>query len=140
MYQIRPATRADAPLLEHLYWQFLTDADWIDAEAEEGSSFAQASLGESVYVCDGPERGIRGLISVWVPESFIHHLYVDRQFQRQGVGKALLESLRPWLPPPWRLKCGTANCQALQFYRAQGWKHVETAIGRRGPYHLLEYP
>lgn len=79
-----------------------------------------------------------GLVGVWEPESYIHHLYVDARFQRQGVGTALLDALEGGLPKPWRLKCVQANHQALAFYQASGFKAIEAGQGRHGAYVLME--
>jgi GNAT superfamily N-acetyltransferase len=79
-----------------------------------------------------------GLLSVWVPESFIHHVYVDPEFERQGVGTALLSSLETWLPLPWQLKCVIANTSARAFYATHGWIEVGSGNGDQGRYALLE--
>lgn len=79
-----------------------------------------------------------GLVGVWEPESFVHHLYVDVRFQRQGVGTVLLDALEGWLPKPWRLKCVQANHQALAFYHASGFRAIEAGQGRHGAYVLME--
>ena len=80
---------------------------------------------------------IIGMVSVYEADAFIHHLYVAASTHRQGVGTAMLDSLKPWLAYPWRLKCVCANTQALAFYAAHGWVVEEEGAGEEGPYFQL---
>ncbi|WDI41799.1 GNAT family N-acetyltransferase [Bremerella sp. P1] len=97
----------------------------------------KATNGERVYVAVSQEGYLVGTLTVWQPEAFIHFLFVDSQYQGQGIGTQLLESLAPWLPFPWKLKCLATNHRALEFYRRRGWKKLETGLDAQGTYFLL---
>ena len=79
--------------------------------------FERESEGELTFVAI--TGGIvRGYISIWEPEWFVHHLYVDPSASGAGIGRVLLE--HTWelaSPQPLRLKCQTANTNAISFYR-----------------------
>ena len=138
MLTVRQLEQSDAPAVQRLYERAVGRAVWLPAGARADANFARASQGESVFVCHGPQGRLVGLLSVYVPESFIHHVYVDPEFERQGVGTALLSSLETWLPLPWRLKCVIANASARAFYAGHGWIEVGSGDSDQGPYVLLE--
>ncbi|MEW4565570.1 GNAT family N-acetyltransferase [Bremerella sp. JC770] len=129
MVTIRAAQPSDAVELQALFEQLVSSPGNAD--------FAQTTKGERVYVAVSEAGLLVGAVTVWQPESFIHCLFVDRQFQGQGIGTQLLESLIPWLPFPWKLKCLATNQSALAFYRRHGWKKLETGLGEQGTYFLL---
>lgn len=137
--QVRRATEADWVDVTRIFTTVISSAQWLPEAARAETDFAAASEGEEIWVAERPEGGVCGFISVWRPQSFIHHLYVDPRFQRQGVGTALLASLADWLPEPWTLKCVAANSLALAFYSARGWKPIETGVSENGRYILLEH-
>src|ERR1700740_1090835 len=124
MFTVRQIEQSDAAAVQRLYERAVGGAVWLPVEVKADANFARVSQGESVFVCHGPEGRLVGLLSVYVPESFIHHVYVDPEFERQGVGTALLSSLETWLPLPWRLKCVIANTSARTFYAGHGWIEV----------------
>ena len=135
---VRQLEQSDAAAVQRLYERAVGRAVWLTAEVKADANFARASQGEAVFVCHCPEGRLVGLLSVWVPESFIHHVYVDPEFERQGVGTALLSSLETWLPLPWHLKCVIANTSARAFYATHGWIEVGSGNGDQGPFVLLE--
>ena len=83
---------------------------------------------------DEPE----GFISVWEPESFIHHLYVRSSSRGHGIGGALVDALSARIPRPWRLKCLRANSAATAFYLSRGWREVSSGTGDEGAFAVLE--
>ncbi len=92
-----------------------------------------------VFLAGDDDQVIVGFISVVGLESFIHHLYIDRGYQRMGVGRMLLESLRAWLPQPYHLKCLTANRPAREFYQGLGWTEGGWGSDDLGDYVLMKY-
>jgi GNAT superfamily N-acetyltransferase len=93
---VRQLEQSDAAGVQRLYERAVARAVWLPAGVKADANFARASRGEAVFVCHDPEGRLVGLLSVYVPESFIHHVYVDPEFERQGVGTALLSSLETW--------------------------------------------
>lgn len=77
---------------------------------------------------------LMGFISIWQPNLFIHHLYIARIHQGQGVGSALINEVRKRLGTPLQLKCGADNTRAQVFYESSGWKRGSVEIGPDGPY------
>ena len=68
------------------------------------------------------DQRIIGYISIWEPEWFIHHLYVDPLSHGNGVGTALISQLeRLAAPHSISLKCVSANKKAMGFYKALGF-------------------
>lgn len=112
---------------------------WLPPNADVDTNLKKTSSGETVVVCLAPNGDLAGFVSVYAPGAFIHHLYVADEFQNQGVGTQLLASLNDWLPKPWRLKCVTANRQALAFYEKTGWVKTETNTGSQGEYVVLRH-
>lgn len=136
---IRKCRSADYPAVEALFLRVRRELfSWHDASQYPPDDFYKQTAGEVVFVAEDAAGKIVGFVSVWEQDAFIHHLYVDPDYKRKGVGTALMNSLFSWLPFPYRLKCITRNRQALKFYRKLGWVEVERAIGEDGEYALLE--
>jgi len=138
MHTIRPAKTEDFDSLQQLFRETMTRADWVSERVKQGLNFAAVSERESIFVCETANQAVVGLISVWTPHSFIHHLYVDAEHRDQGIGKALLNSLETWLPRPWQLKCTVANTKAQSFYERLGWQQIDRGRGPQGEYFLLQ--
>ena len=137
MLTLRIATPIDSLSLQEIFSEAIANAQWLPLSARLKTDFRSVSEGEKVVVCCNFEEKILGFVSVYEPDSFIHHLYVASPNQREGAGKALLNSLRTWLPMPWHLKCATGNEKAWAFYVRQGWIEESYEEGPDGPYVLL---
>jgi GNAT superfamily N-acetyltransferase len=138
MHSVRRAELRDTESVHEIFSEAIENAEWLPPAARLNSDFATAAKGETVVVCCDREDKVLGFASVYEQDSFIHHLYVARHCQRQGVGAALLKSLEAWIPMPWHLKCVARNRNALAFYLAQGWAEESRALGPEGPYVLLK--
>ncbi|WP_342772732.1 GNAT family N-acetyltransferase [Afifella aestuarii] len=79
-----------------------------------------------------------GFVSVWEPGNFIHHLHVDPRETGRGIGRALLSALPGWEVARYRLKCVSANAEALAFYRARGFIEVGEGSSDGQGYLILE--
>ena len=142
MIHLRRATPDDAAALQELFQTSRAAATWLPEGARLQANFAAESEQETVLVAeltngDGT-TAIVGLLSVFEPERFVHHLYIRADHQRLGIGRALLAELRAFLPFPWRLKCPPANVAAIRFYQAAGWRPIATGDSSWGKYVLLE--
>ena len=89
--------------------------------------------------CPDRRAAVLPTVSVWVAESFVHHLYIAPELRGRGLGGDLLAALEPWLAQPWRLKCVRANRHALAFYAAHGWREVGSGEAEQGPFAILEW-
>ena len=125
---------ADTLALQRLIDEVYRNANWLPASANRSLDITLVTKGERTMVAVNRAGRIIGLLSVYEADAFIHHLYVAASTHRQGVGAALLGSLKPWLAYPWRLKCVCANTPALAFYAARGWVVEDEGEGEEGPY------
>lgn len=139
MITVRPATADDAPALQALYAQCVAQADWLPEPAKHDPVLADVSRGEAVRVAATPAGVVLGFVSVQLADPFVHHLYVHPDARGMSVGKALLASLRSWLPLPWHLKCVARNVEALRFYRHLGWEERASGESEHGAYLLLAF-
>lgn len=138
-FVVRPMFPADRSPLQEFFHHCRLQATWLPDAARFDADFAAESVGETVFVAVAGQGEILGLVSVSIADSFIHHLYVKTQAQRQGIGRALLAELEGLMPLPWRLKCPPQNEIALKFYKALGWWQAATGTSNWGDYLLLEF-
>src|SRR5690606_28058009 len=101
MHELREAVPEDAPALQRLYADIRGSAEWLPPAARRNADFARDSAGERVIVAVAPDGSIDGLISVWEPQAFVHHLYVRESARRRGLARALLEFLLIRMPRIW---------------------------------------
>lgn len=141
MIRIRRAEATDLPVLAEIFLTTRLQAfHWCDPSSFKLTDFVNQTKGEVIHLAeDAEDGGLLGFISVWLQESFVHHLYVIPGQQRIGTGTALLESLLPWLPLPYRLKCLEENHAALAFYRKHGWIEQGRGSDALGDYLVMEY-
>ena len=120
--RIRPALDADHPSLAELFLLARRDSfAWENVESFRLEDFAVQTEGELIHLAEDESGNLLGFISVWEPESFVHHLFIANGHRGQGIGRALLSDLQWRLSGPFRLKCVAANVDALAFYRRLGW-------------------
>lgn len=137
MPQVRLAAPEDVHQVMDIHRSMIEEADWLPPEERTVADFSKSIEGEQIFLYTDDEEEILGFISVWEAGSFIHHLYVRSTSQGRGVGIALLESLKIWLPKPWHLKCVAANTKAMRFYLARGFQQVSHHSDDNPPYVLL---
>lgn len=106
----------------------------------DASVLARETQGERMFVAEGDAARIAGFASLYEPQSFIHHLYVEPAFQRRGIGRALLLHAVGIAGGPASLKCQLRNAEALAFYRGLGWRDGETGEGEFGSWVLMRSP
>jgi ribosomal protein S18 acetylase RimI-like enzyme len=111
---------------------------WRPPDEFQLADFDVQTQGELLLVAEDGDGSPVGFISVWEPDNFIHHLYVEPAHQRRGTGGALLWALPNWTQTRYRLKCVRRNEAALAFYRALGFVEVGSGTGDDGEYLELE--
>lgn len=137
---LRPAMPRDTPALASLFLEVRRSTfTWRDASTFALEDFEAQTVAEDITIAENEHGELLGFVSVWEPESFIHHLFVATSAQGMGVGRRLLASLLPWLPLPHRLKCAEPNASALAFYRKLGWIEIARGESSDGCYRLLEW-
>ena len=89
--------------------------------------------GEATFLAKIDEK-IVAFISIWVPDNFIHHLFVKPKHHGAGLGSALIRYVEDRFGRPLHLKCGQSNIKAIAFYESQGWVAGSVEIGPDGAY------
>ena len=79
-----------------------------------------------------PQGRIVGFVAVYLPDAFVHHLFVDPIAQRCGIGGALLARALALTGGRASLKCLRDNHGALAFYRQAGWSEAEESADEWG--------
>lgn len=139
---IRPATDEDIPACADLVDRVQRVFFAWDAETVYGlDAFERRTAGEIVTLAWAGSE-IAGLISVFWPDNFVHHLYVDLPWQGCGVGRALLAAGLTNMAGATRLKCDIANLSAQRFYERLGWREVARSGSRPADWilYLRELP
>ena len=112
--------------------------DWVPPDRFTPDDFARDTVDEEIAVAELPsaagERRLLGFVSVFLPGRFVHHLYLDPDCRRRGVGRLLIRHALGLRAGPWRLKCVEANTPAMAFYRAEGWVEEGRGSDELGPY------
>ncbi|UZR95225.1 GNAT family N-acetyltransferase [Chondrinema litorale] len=136
---ISDAAPQDYAELEKLYLQVRQQTFfWLDKDALQQASFIADTKGELILKAQ-VQGEIVGFISVWQPDNFIHHLYIKSDFQRNGVGRALLQKAISILDGPVTLKCLQQNTSAVNFYLKNNWLKKSEGFSYEGMYILFEY-
>lgn len=79
-----------------------------------------------------------GFISIWMPNNFIHHLYIDVQHQGKNLGTELLKAAIQKTAFPITLKCLVSNKNAIAFYTKKGFLQKSRGNSSNGSYILFE--
>lgn len=118
---IREFHEADRPILRDIYLQSRTETfHWLDASGYTPEDFDRDTEGELILVAE-QDGVVVGFVAAWVPNNFIHHLYIRPGQARKGWGRQLLDACVARLQKPIRLKCLEKNETGVAFYLAQGW-------------------
>jgi len=96
--------------------------------------FKSISSNEEIQLATEGEEVI-GFVSIWPPERFVHHLYVQPDFQNKGVANTLIEAGIARYGLPLTLKSLVANTIACKFYEKNNWVILGTGYGSEGAYH-----
>ncbi|RTE10720.1 GNAT family N-acetyltransferase [Paenibacillus whitsoniae] len=137
---IREAHEGDYPELRKLYLESRCNAFvWDNIIEMTLEDFDKHTEDEFIIVAE--EAGIlMGFISLYLPDNFIHNLFVHPNCSGKGVGSRLLQAADDKMNKPMRLKCVSKNHKALTFYERNGWEKV-VEEGRPGEekYWVMEY-
>ena len=125
--------RRDQPRCQQIYTTVRAATFcWVSPKRFKESDFAPDIRGEQLLVAEHGLNGVVGFVGIWMPDNFIHHLYVLPEFHRIWIGRALLEAALKIIARPAKLKCQSANKNACQFYRHLGWREGEQGIDEIG--------
>ncbi|GAA3412548.1 GNAT family N-acetyltransferase [Paenibacillus hodogayensis] len=137
---IRAATEADFPELRTIYLESRRAYfHWADRDAMTIEEFDKHTVDELILLAEGENGQILGFASIYVPENFIHLLFVHPGFTGKGIGSQLLDASVAELNEPIRLKCVSANRQAMTFYENKGWKRLVEESENGETYWIMQY-
>jgi GNAT superfamily N-acetyltransferase len=94
---------------------------WRPETYFKAGDFTRFAADEEVWLAFFGQAAV-GTLSLFVPDLFIHSLYVDPDAQGMGIGSALVERVRAARGGPLTLKVDTRNHAAIAFYERTGWK------------------
>ncbi|MGM0168584.1 hypothetical protein IGI39_004339 [Enterococcus sp. AZ135] len=124
MIQIREMILQDKPRLQQLYLESRRATFyWDDPELMHIEDFDHDTEDERIFVAEA-QQTIIGFISLYVPDNFIHCLFVDDDYKGNGAGHRLLKEAKRQLQLPMTLKCLSRNKPALAFYEKEGWQKL----------------
>ncbi len=136
--EIDVAQPEDWPELERIYRETREACfRWLSRERIAEARLGRDSEGEVLYVARVGGR-VCGFVSVWAPDRFVHHLYVDLTARGNGAGSALLAFAARRHPGALRLKCVAQNDAAREFYLRRGWRVIDRGSAEDGDYLLME--
>jgi GNAT superfamily N-acetyltransferase len=135
---IRESRDSDLPHLRELFLnerrRTFTEQDLSEFELDD---FDKQTQGE--YILTALVNNIPvGFISIWMPNNFIHHLYVDVKHQGKNLGTELLKAAILKTSFPITLKCLTSNIKAVEFYGKKGFVEKSRGNSSNGTYILFE--
>ncbi|WP_420916505.1 GNAT family N-acetyltransferase [Paenibacillus thiaminolyticus] len=121
---IRAATERDYPDLRMIYLESRTRTfHWAETEKMNIDDFDRDTVDEYILLAE-EDNHILGFASLYLPDNFIHNLFVHPDFLGKGIGGMLLDASIAQMNPPVRLKCVSENHNAMKFYEKNGWKKV----------------
>ncbi|KPN13330.1 acetyltransferase [Bacillus australimaris] len=136
---IREASNKDYSKLRQIYLESRRQSfHWLNQEEIILQDFDQDTQEEQIFLAEENNQ-ILGFISLYVPDRFIHLLFVHPDAAGQGAGDLLLKHAVKVLGTPVTLKCVSENHKALSFYRKRGWKAVVEEGEPGAKYWVLTY-
>ena len=139
MIIVREAGAEDAQALRYLFLRARRETFvWQPENAFHLADFDVQTEGERLLVAEEEGVQLAGFISVWEPDNFIHHVYVEPTHFRRGIGRALLRALPGWPATRYRLKCLVVNKPALAFYGSCGFTETGAGTADDGDHLVLE--
>ncbi|MGG4345174.1 N-acetyltransferase family protein [Paenibacillus lautus] len=136
---IREASSADYPQLRQIYLESRRESfHWANADEMTLDDFDQDTSEEQILLADENAQ-VLGFASLYVPNRFIHNLFVHPAAAGKGIGDLLLKRAVAELGTPVTLKCVSENHKALRFYKKRGWKAVVEEGQSGAKYWVLVY-
>ncbi|MEN2413521.1 GNAT family N-acetyltransferase [Flavobacterium mesophilum] len=110
---------------------------WLDQSEFQLDDFEKLTHGELILTALIDDVPV-GFISIWMPNNFIHHLYVSHEHQGKNIGTELLKVAVKKTTFPLTLKCLEKNKKAVDFYSQKGFVEKEKGMSEHGTYILFE--
>ncbi|WP_409347328.1 GNAT family N-acetyltransferase [Paenibacillus sp. MBLB4367] len=137
--KIRVASEVDYPELRQIYLESRRKSfDWMSAKEMILEDFDTHTRGEYIILAE-EDTHIMGFASLYLPNDFIHNLFVHPDFLGKGIGSKLLNAAIEKMNKPLTLKCVSENKKAMSFYENNGWKKVVEQGGPGEKYWIMVY-
>jgi GNAT superfamily N-acetyltransferase len=137
---IRPYAPADLKACAGIFDRAWREGHPFAPRKIDASVLADEIVGETIFVAEDDDHTITGFVSIYAPDSFIHHLYVEPRLRNRGIGSALLRHAVAKVGGPATLKCQLGNQPALGFYRHLGWTEIVAGTNQYGAWVTLRSP
>lgn len=138
MVVVEEAKNVNLPLLRTIFLKerqrTFTEQNTSEFKLEDFDKQTQGEYILSALIDDIPV----GFISIWIPNNFIHHLYVDNAYQGKNIGTQLLKGTIQKTAFPITLKCLVSNTKAINFYLRKGFVEKSRGQSSNGTYILFE--
>ncbi|PFD37095.1 GNAT family N-acetyltransferase [Bacillus cereus] len=137
--KIRVANELDYPVLRNVYLQTRRKTFfWENTEEMILEDFDKHTMEEHIILAE-ENNHILGFASLYLPDNFIHNLFVHPDFLGKGVGGRLLNASIEKMNRPLKLKCVSKNQKAMKFYERNGWKKVVEEGNPNEKYWVMMY-
>jgi len=121
---IREASNSDYSQLRQIYLESRRKSfHWANAEEMALNDFDRDTVEEHILLAEENSQ-VLGFASLYLPDRFIHNLFVHPESAGKGVGARLLKEAIETMGMPVTLKCVSENHRAMSFYEKNGWKKV----------------
>jgi dephospho-CoA kinase/ribosomal protein S18 acetylase RimI-like enzyme len=130
--RIRQARADDAESIGRLFidsFATLTYLPSLHTDEETMDFFANIVMRDQDVLVAETDGRISGFIAMH--EDMVHHLYIRPDLRRHGIGSALLERAKEWMPSGFRLWVFQENLPARRFYEKHGLRVIEETDGSR---------
>ena len=136
MYQIEKYKTSDLKPLLNIYTQARAQGLFKEQGPILEKDFSSIVEDEHIYIAHKKKLPI-AFVSIYPQQSFVHHLYVLPNYQKLGIGRALLNHIRNIYDLPLSLKCEKENLPAVSFYLNSGWKKFKNGSEIDGTEYIL---
>lgn len=137
--KIREAKLEDYPELREIFLASRRENfHWADANEMALGDFDKQTEKEFILLAE-ENTIILGFTALYLPDNFIHHLFVHPDHAGKGVGRQLLDAAIESMRKPIRLKCVSANHKAMKFYENNGWERVVEEEKHGEKYWVMEF-
>jgi GNAT superfamily N-acetyltransferase len=137
---IRPYTSHDLAACAGIFDRAWREGHPFAPRKIDASVLADEIVGETIFVAEDEQQAVAGFVSIYEPESFLHHLYVEPRLRNRGIGGALLRHAVAVAGGTATLKCQLGNQAALGFYRHLGWTEIVAGTNQYGAWVTLRSP
>ena len=132
---IRPYEPADAEACAGIFDRAWRAGHPFAPRRIDAAVLAAETEGETLFVAEDESGDVVGFVSLYRPESFVHHLYVEPHLRNRGIGRALLDHAvaigrrerQPQMPA--RQPCRARVLPPPRMGRGRGWDERIRRVG-----------